>query len=1026
MILCFLCVVSVHIFQPAQAISDYNFAAVGDFGCSSNTVSTVNNIAGKNPEIVFGLGDYSYQPTGTCFFNTIAPIDSITKITFGNHEDDDTEGFSGYITNFVLSQTYYSFNHQNTLILVLDTDRNSYSTGSDQYNFAVSDLQAASQAPDIDWIIVYFHKPIYTSPTSTSAESSFRSTYHPLFDQYGVDLVLQGHAHNYQRTYPLSYNPNSPSNPIVTSSSTTDYMDPPGAIFAIVGTGGVNFHALSGKASYVITQQDDFFGQLDIKIANNGAKLEGKYYRNSGQTDDSFSITKVIGNVPPTANPQNVVVTKNTQQSITLTATDPNNDPLTYSIVTPPAHGTLSPPGSGVAARTYTPTTGYEGPDSFTFKANDGTLDSNVATVSITVQNGQPVANDQTVTLNKNTQQSITLTATDPNNDPLTYSIVTPPAHGTLSGTAPNLTYNPALDYVGPDSFTFKANDGTLDSNVATVSITIGESPVANDQTVTLNKNTQQSITLTATDPNNDPLTYSIVTPPAHGTLSPPGSGVAARTYTPTTGYEGPDSFTFKANDGTLDSNVATVSITVQQASQGGSYHYTPSLALTGSNYQDTASSSSLQLNQFSVAAWFKTSTNFGSDAYIVNKGGVGSDSAGQNLNYGIWMTSTEQIKAGFETSSGADQFVTSVNTYSDGQWHYVVVTNDGSTLKLYVDGVQVATKSTSSATPESVGTKPVRVGANSRVTPPGNFFTGEVDEVRVWNDDLTAQQVSDAFAGNINTGNQVLYLPFGSNPSPVANDQTVTLNKNTQQSITLTATDPNNDPLTYSIVTPPAHGTLSGTAPNLTYNPALDYVGPDSFTFKANDGTLDSNVATVSITIGESPVANDQTVTLNKNTQQSITLTATDPNNDPLTYSIVTPPAHGTLSPPGSGVAARTYTPTTGYEGPDSFTFKANDGTLDSNVATVSITVQNGQPVANDQTVTLNKNTQQSITLTATDPNNDPLTYSIVTPPAHGTLSGTAPNLSFTSTTGYEGPDSFTFKANDGTLDSNVATVSI
>src|SRR4029078_4724472 len=584
-ILCLLYVVSVHLFQPAQGISDYNFAAVGDFGCSSNTVSTVNNIAGKNPEIVFGLGDYSYQPTGTCFFNTIAPIDSITKIAFGNHEDDDTEGFSGYMTHFGLSQTFYSFNHQNTHILVLDTDRNSYSTGSDQYNFAVSDLQAASQAPDIDWIIVYFHKPIYTSPTSTSAESSFRSTYHPLFDQYGVDLVLQGHAHNHQRTYPLSYNPNSPSNPIVTSSSTTDYMDPPGAIFAIVGTGGINFHALSGKASYVITQQDNFFGQLDIKITNNGAKLEGKYYRNSGQTDDSFSITKVIGNVPTTANPQNVVVTKNTQQSITLTATDPNNDPLTYSIVTPPAHGTLSPPGSGVAARTYTPTTGYEGPDSFTFKANDGALDS----------------------------------------------------------------------------------------------------------------------------------------------------------------------------------NTATISITVQQASQGGSYHYTPSLALTGSNYQDTVSSGALQLNQFSVAAWFKTTTNFGSDAYIVNKGGVGSDSAGQNLNYGIWMTSTEQIKAGFETSSGADQFVTSVNTYSDGQWHYVVVTNDGSTLKLYVDGVQVATKSTSSATPESVGTKPVRVGANSRVTPPGNFFTGEVDEVRVWNDDLTAQQVSDAFAGtDFTTGKQVLYLPFG------------------------------------------------------------------------------------------------------------------------------------------------------------------------------------------------------------------------------------------------------------------------
>jgi hypothetical protein len=53
-------------------------------------------------------------------------------------------------------------------------------------------------------------------------------------------------------------------------------------------------------------------------------------------------------------------------------------------------------------------------------------------------------------------------------------------------------------------------------------------------------------------------------------------------------------------------------------------------------------------------------------------------------------------------------------------------------------------------------------VGANSRVTPPGNFFTGEVDEVRVWNDDLTAQQIADAFAGtSFNTAEQVLHLQF-------------------------------------------------------------------------------------------------------------------------------------------------------------------------------------------------------------------------------------------------------------------------
>jgi hypothetical protein len=92
------------------------------------------------------------------------------------------------------------------------------------------------------------------------------------------------------------------------------------------------------------------------------------------------------------------------------------------------------------------------------------------------------------------------------------------------------------------------------------------------------------------------------------------------------------------------------------------------------------------------------------------------------------------------------------------------VVTNDGTNLRLYIDGVQVATKATSGASPESTGTKPVRVGANSRVTPPTNFFTGEIDEVRVWNDDLTAQEVSSAFAGtNFNPGDQVLHLDFSS-----------------------------------------------------------------------------------------------------------------------------------------------------------------------------------------------------------------------------------------------------------------------
>ena len=742
-----------------NAIDDYNFAASGDWGCTSNTDATVNNIVSKNPERVLGLGDYSYASTGTCWFSKISPIDSITKITIGNHEDDSSEGFSGYMSHFGLSQTYYSFNYQNTHFLVMDSDRNEYASGSGQYNFVVNDLQSASQNPSVDWIIVYIHKFMYTSPSEESAFTSLRSTYHPIFQQYGVDVVLQGHQHNYQRTFPIKFNTNNPSDPTKTSTNLNDYPDTDGQIFAIVGTGGQNFDPFSGKANFVVSQQDNKFGILDIKITDGGSKLEGKYYANDGSIADQFSITKA---------------------------------------------------------------------------------------------NSAPVANSQSVSVIKDTQKSLTLTAIDANNDPLTYSVVAPPLHAILSG----------------------------------------------------------------------------------------GTG-PTRTYTPNTGYVGDDTFTFKANDGTVDSNIATVSIFVAQPPQGG-YAYSPGLVLTGSNYHNTVNAPSLQLSRFTVAAWFKTSANFGSDAMIVNKGGLGSESSAQNMNYGIWMTSTENIRAGFETSSAADHYVTSPNSFNDGQWHYAVVTYDGSNVRLYIDGAQVGTKSTSGASPETSGTKPLRIGANSRVTPPGNFFTGEVDEVRVWNNAKTAQQVTDAFVGTITTSGQVLYIPFGSNP-PIANNQFVTVNKNIQKTITLTATDPNNDPLTYLVVTAPANGTLTGTAPNLIYNPNLNHIGSDIFTFKANDGTVDSNLATVTINVQNGPpVANNQIITVNKNTQKAILLTATDLNNDPLSYTIITSTENGTLS----GTAPNlNYNPNIDHIGVDSFTFKVNDGTVDSNLATVNIVVEDNTP---------------------------------------------------------------------------------
>src|SRR5918999_3599333 len=152
-------------------------------------------------------------------------------------------------------------------------------------------------------------------------------------------------------------------------------------------------------------------------------------------------------------------------------------------------------------------------------------------------------------------------------------------------------------------------------------------------------------------------------------------------------------------------------------------YNFEQSPNLSGSDCIDIANNSSLQLTTFSIASWFNTQMDVsnGSNSFIVTKGGVGSDSEGKNMNYGIWMIDSENIQTGFENSSGANYFVMSPSNYSDGNWHYVVGTYNGSAVALYVDGVQVGSNLTTTtpppsqgAIPDNTGTQPVRIGANS------------------------------------------------------------------------------------------------------------------------------------------------------------------------------------------------------------------------------------------------------------------------------------------------------------------------
>jgi len=259
---------------------------------------------------------------------------------------------------------------------------------------------------------------------------------------------------------------------------------------------------------------------------------------------------------------------------------------------------------------------------------------------------------------------------------------------------------------------------------------------------------------------------------------------------------------------------------------------------------------------------------------------------------------------------------------------------------------------------------------------------------------------------------------------APTANSQAVTAAYQTATAITLTATDPNNPArtLTYTVTAAPAHGTLSGTAPNLTYTPAAGYTGPDSFSFTANNGVVTSNTATVSITVqqplpvvnavspGQGPTAGGTSITI---VGSGFTgATAVTIGGNPATNVTVSSDTQITATTP-AGTVGRTSVVVTNSTG--------------SNAANTLFNYV-GAPTATAQSVATGFNTARAITLTGSDPNTPArtLTYTVATQPQHGTLSGTAPNLTYTPAANYIGGDSFTFTVNNGTSTSAPATVSI
>jgi len=303
--------------------------------------------------------------------------------------------------------------------------------------------------------------------------------------------------------------------------------------------------------------------------------------------------------------------------------------------------------------------------------------------------------------------------------------------------------------------------------------------------------------------------------------------------------------------------------------------------AFNGGNYVRVPANSSFNIpGAFTIDTWFRGTPTNNFHIALVDKSHGFVDNRGWVLQFfGGYLN--------FALGTGTNFLLVPTNSnVLDGKFHHVAGVFDGTSIRIYLDGVLQNVTPLGSATYVD-NNRDLYIGAAWGGGSPQRGFNGLVDEVELFNRALSQAEI------------QALYNASSAgkcNVAPLAHDQFVTTGEDTPKSITLGATDSDGNFLDYSVVVGPSHGVLSGTAPNLTYTPNTNYNGSDSFTFKANDGFGDSNTATVSITVNPS---NDPPVAVCQNVTKTVAAcpvavsagevnnNSSDADGDTLTYSL-------------------------------------------------------------------------------------------------------------------------------------------
>jgi hypothetical protein len=789
----------------------------------------------------------------------------------------------------------------------------------------------------------------------------------------------------------------------------------------------------------------------------------------NGLTSTPATVTISVQDVPSTVISSSDSVTENTPKTVATPgvlagATNVVGNTLSAVLVNNAADGVvaLNPDGSF----TYTPATNFSGTDSFTFKANDGTLDSNTATVTLTVAPNPvaPTAGDASFSMLESTTGTPTQLAVaapglllndqNPSGGTLSLIVLAQPLHGSFTVAPQNdgaFTYTPATNFSGTDSFSYYLQANGLNSNVATVTINVTQvpvAPIAGGDAYNVRENTTLSVGAPGVlandvDPNGGQLSAVLVSNPNDGSLTLNSDG--SFTYTPFANFSGSDSFTYEANNGHLSSTAATVALTINPVP----------IAPTAANHNYSV----LENQALAVAApgllLGSTNPNAGALTVVVVGSPLhGSFTAGPSNDGSFTYTPATNF-------SGTDSF--SYYLQAGG------LISNVATVTINVAQVPVAPVATDDAyNVQENGT--LSVGAPgvlaNDVAPNGGLLTAVLvsnptDGSLTLNSDGSFTYIpfanfsgSDSFTykasnGPLSSAPATVTLTISQVPiAPTAANHTYSVLENQAIAVAapgllLGSTNPNAGALTVVVVGPPLHGSFTAGPSNdgsFTYTPAPNFSGTDSFSYYLQAGGLISNVATATITVvpvAVPPIVHGSAYTTEENATLNLSAPGVlgndiDPNGNPLSAILQTGASHGTLQLNSNG--SFIYTPTANYSGPDSFTYVAYNGTLESTPVTVSLTVL---PVLlPPTTASLGFAMQEDDQLvvpspgilgTATDPQGLALHAVLVNPTLNGSLA-LNPDGSFTYTprAGFIGTDSFTFRANDGQLDSNLSTVTI